>query len=289
VVPINVVTSKLLAMVEANKIELDLLDRNEIAALILRKRGALLPIDYKDFKFTNPEDIASVSRPDMCPYCSQASVIVYNTDVFRGDNHPRSCADVWDTQRFPGPRIFQSFDIGFAELEFALLADGVPIDKLYPLDVDRAFKSLSRIKPSVVQFYDTGGTQLAMYSSKEAVTGSGYNGRIQPGIDNKQPVGIEWNQANIQYQIMAILKGCPNEANARKFLDFALQPQMQAEFAKYIPYGPTNKQAMKYISREVAAKLPTNYLDRAFVLDVQWWADNRSRVGEIWSKWILGK
>ena len=165
----------------------------------------------------------------------------------------------------------------------------MPIDKLYPLDVDRAFKSLSRIKPSVVQFYDTGGTQLAMYSSKEAVTGSGYNGRIQPGIDNKQPVGIEWNQANIQYQIMAILKGCPNEANARTFLDFALQPQRQAEFAKYIPYGPTNKQAMKYISREVAAKLPTNYLDRAFVLDVQWWADNRSRVGEIWSKWILGK
>ncbi|ODV43375.1 hypothetical protein AWV79_17990 [Cupriavidus sp. UYMMa02A] len=45
---------------------------------------------------------------------------------------------------------------GGAELEFALLADGVPKDKLYPIDVQRALKSLDRIKKNVVKWWDTG-------------------------------------------------------------------------------------------------------------------------------------
>ena len=31
----------------------------------------------------------------------------------------------------------------------ALVADGVPKDKLYPLDLDRAFKKLDEIKPHI--------------------------------------------------------------------------------------------------------------------------------------------
>ena len=33
---------------------------------------------------------------------------------------------------------------GAVDLEFALLADGVPKDKLYPIDVNRAFKALAK-------------------------------------------------------------------------------------------------------------------------------------------------
>jgi len=34
-------------------------------------------------------------------------------------------------------------------LEPALMADGVPRNKLYPLDVDRALKKLSELKPHI--------------------------------------------------------------------------------------------------------------------------------------------
>ena len=53
--------------------------------------------------------------------------------------------DYWDAKKFPGPR--GMYNAPTYILEFALIADGVPKDKLYPLDVPRAFKSLDRIKP----------------------------------------------------------------------------------------------------------------------------------------------
>ena len=52
--------------------------------------------------------------------------------------------DFWDTERIPGPRAFR--DLPATTLEAALLADGVPADRLYPLDVDRAFKKLDALR-----------------------------------------------------------------------------------------------------------------------------------------------
>src|SRR5256885_16366801 len=45
---------------------------------------------------------------------------------------------------FPYTTLFRS--------EFALIADGVALDKLYPIDIDRAFRSLDRIKKDVVKW-----------------------------------------------------------------------------------------------------------------------------------------
>ena len=36
------------------------------------------------------------------------------------------------------------------------MADGVPWDKVYPMDIDRAFKSLDRIKPHVDVWWTSG-------------------------------------------------------------------------------------------------------------------------------------
>src|ERR1700756_4310003 len=58
---------------------------------------------------------------------------------------PKSWAEFWDTQRFPGKRSLYCNPSDGSILEIALLADGVPIDKLYPLDVERALKSLEKL------------------------------------------------------------------------------------------------------------------------------------------------
>ena len=50
----------------------------------------------------------------------------------------------WDAKSFPGQRSVRKHPI--YALEMALIADGVPMDKLYPLDVDRAFKKLEQLK-----------------------------------------------------------------------------------------------------------------------------------------------
>jgi putative spermidine/putrescine transport system substrate-binding protein len=207
--------------------------------------------------------------------------------VFKGDNHPHSCAELWDVAKYPGPRMLQSMQAGFPELEFALLADGVPKDKLYPIDIARAFKSMSRIKKNVAKFYDTGGVQVDLLTTKEVVCGSAYNGRIFVGQQKGAPVGIEWNQANTQLQVQCILKGSKNQDNAQRYIDFIMQPSVQAEFSKNIPYGPTNREAFKLLPANVSRNLPNFYDDKIFYQNALWWADNRDQVEKVWNEWSL--
>jgi putative spermidine/putrescine transport system substrate-binding protein len=58
-----------------------------------------------------------------------------------------------------------------------------------------------------------------------------------------------------------------------------------------IPYGPPNRGAFKFIPAAQAARLPSSpeYKPKAFLQDGQWWADNRPKVAERWSQWLLQK
>jgi putative spermidine/putrescine transport system substrate-binding protein len=180
---------------------------------------------------------------------------------------------------------------GAVDLEFALLADGVPKDKLYPIDLDRAFKSLDRVRPSIRKFWDTGALSAQMLADKEVVLGSIWNGRLQAIADKGAPVAIEWNEAALQVQFWGVMKGARNADNAQRFVDFACQPQIQAAHAGLIPYGPTNRQAFKHIKADAATRLPSSpeHKAKAFLHNARWWADNRSTVSERWSQWLLQK
>jgi putative spermidine/putrescine transport system substrate-binding protein len=278
---------KLLAMVEAGNVEIDVGDITELTALVLRKRGALVPLKYESYTFSNPQEYASVRHPDMVGTNYSANCMVYNTQVYAPGKQPKSWAEFWDAKSFPGPRMLQSMNAGFPELEFALLADGVPIEKLYPIDINRAFTSLSRIKPHIAKFYETGGIQVDLLSSREVVLGSAYNGRIHVGMKKGAPVAIEWAAANTQLQVNCILKGAKNQENAQKYIDFIMQPKIQAEFSRQIPYGPTNRKAFELIEREVAQNLPNYFEDKIFYQNAAWWADNRDNVERVWNEWIL--
>jgi putative spermidine/putrescine transport system substrate-binding protein len=287
VVGVPASAGKLLAMVQSGNTEIDVADVTELTALVLERQGALVPVTYDDWKFGKTAEVAKVRRPNMVGSCWTANVICYNTDVFKGDNHPASCADLWNIAKFPGPRMLQSMQAGFPELEFALLADGVAMNKLYPIDISRAFKSMSRIKKNVAKFYDTGGVQVDLLTTKEVVCGSAYNGRIAVGQQKGAPLGIEWNQANNQLQVQCILKGSKNQASAQRFIDFIMQPQVQADFAKYIPYGPTNREAFKLMTPELSRNVPNFFEDKVFYQDAVWWADHRDEVEKIWNEWSL--
>ena len=52
-----------------------------------------------------------------------------------------------------------------------------------------------------------------------------------------------FDQALLDYDGYAIPKGAANKDLAMQFLNEISKPQYQAEFVKYITYGPTNKKA----------------------------------------------
>jgi len=281
---------KLLAMFEAGSMELDIVDAGELGMLSLSQKGALDKINYKGWKLTNPEDMDH-RRDDMVADIYFSTVLGYNTQGFPTGKQPKGWAEFWDLKKFPGPRMLTDLAAGAVDFEFALLADGVPKDKIYPIDLDRAFKSLDRVRPAIRKFWDTGALSAQMLADKEVVLGSIWNGRLQAIADKGAPVAIEWNEAALQVQFWGPLKGAKNAENAQRFIDFACQPRMQAALTEHIPYGPTNRQAFNHIPAAVAARLPSSpeHKPKAFLHNAQWWADNRSKVSERWSQWLLQK
>lgn len=278
------------AMVEAGRVRVDVIDLGDCPITALDRIGALDRIDYDNMKFTDPDDIQpTVRHANIVGNLYFATVLAYNTDVFAPGTHPRSWAEFWDLHKFPGARTLADQKSASCELEFALLADGVPRERLYPVDIDRAFASLDRIRKSVVKWWDTGAISAQLLERKEAVLGGLWNGRAQALIDKGAPLAIEWNEAKQQVQYLGVTKNAPNAANAQRFIDFALQPKVQAEVTRFIAYGPTNTKAFKYVRAEDLPKLPSNpeYYAKSFEQDRQWWTDNLAMVGERWQSWVL--
>ena len=67
---------------------------------------------------------------------------------------PQSWQDFWDVANFPGKQALPDYPTYI--LPMALLADGVPVAELYPLDLDRAFASLEKIKDQVAVWWQAG-------------------------------------------------------------------------------------------------------------------------------------
>jgi putative spermidine/putrescine transport system substrate-binding protein len=292
VVKVPATLGKVLAMFESGNIELDVCDAGELGVLSISQKGALEKINYKSWKLTNPEDFdPAIRRDDMVANIYFSSVLGYNSQTFPTGKQPRSWAEFWDLKTFAGPRMLADMASGAVDLEFALLADGVARDKIYPIDVNRAFKALDRVRPAIRKFWDTGALSAQMLADKEVVLGSIWNGRLQAVADKGASLAIEWNEAMLQTQFWSILKGAKNLENAQRFIEFACQPEIQASHAKHIPYGPTNRQAFKGIPADVAARLPSSpeHKAKAFLQNGKWWADNRAMVSERWSQWLLQK
>jgi putative spermidine/putrescine transport system substrate-binding protein len=281
---------KMLAMVKSGTTELDVADAGLDGLITLNKEGALAPIDYAAWKYANPDDIAKEYRTAVTVgVCLYATVLGYNKETYPTGKQPNDWAEFWDAKAFPGARMLADMASGTPNLEFALIADGVPMDKIFPIDIDRAFKSMSRIKPFIKKFWDTGALSAQMLADKDVVLGSIWNGRLQAIADKGAPLAIEWNQHMLQIQAYGLFKNGPNPKAAQLFLDYAMSPKPNSGLGLEINYGPTNRKSFDLLPAEAIAKLPGSpeNLKRSFLQDVNWWDANRAKVNTIWSKWIL--
>ncbi len=287
VVPVPANTAKLLAMVEADATQLDLVEANGIAILTLEEKGALEPLDTSKFEFTDPADLGVVTE-HYTGYLIFAEALAYNTDAFP-DRHPMSWAEFWDVEAFPGPRMLQDAKAIAPNLEFALLADGVAVADLYPIDVDRAFAKLAEIKPNIVKWHDSGALGASIMAEGTAVLGSLWTNRVIVLKKDGAPLDVEWNQAMRMHEYSAILKNAPNRDNALRLLDFASSPEAQAKTLPVIGLSPFNVKAYELIDPAVAATLPFSPENRPIGFDNNsgWWLENRAEIAERWQEFLL--
>jgi len=174
-------------------------------------------------------------------------------------------------------------------LEQALLADGVPLDKLYPLDVDRAFKVLDKIKPHIAVWWTGGAQSTQLLQSGEVDMTTGWNARLQAAIDGGAPAKIIWNQGLYSIEGWGLPKGGPKADVARQFVRFCSDAKQQAAYTDALAYGPTNLDAYQTISPARAKLLPTSpeNLKQMAIANESWWSANRAKVTERFNSWLL--
>ncbi|MBI3451833.1 MAG: polyamine ABC transporter substrate-binding protein [Rhodospirillales bacterium] len=277
-------TAQFKAMVETRSYIWDVCMLSLSARDILIKQNLLEPIDLK------PGDAPGLMPEALTPLWVgtdvYSTVFAYRTDRL-GSKPPQSWADFWDVQRIPGRRSLRKNPID--TLEQALLADGVPLDKLYPLDIERAFKSLDRIKPHIAVWWTGGAQSSQLLQSGEIDMISLWNARAQAVIDGGTPAKIVWNQGLYSIEGWGIPKGCPRADAARQFAKFCASADQQALFTEFLSYGPTNLNAYKSIPKGRAQSLPTYEanLKLMTIAREDWWSANRAAMNERFNAWIL--
>jgi putative spermidine/putrescine transport system substrate-binding protein len=231
--------TKLLALAKTGGGGIDVIDTDDDTLIQIDRAGGLEPIDYAGFKYTDINDLpAAVRRARYVGHSYFATILGYNTRTYTAGKEPRSWAEYWDTKRYPGPRALPSAAIGEPTLEFALLADGVPMDKLYPLDIARAFRKLGTIRSSIVTFWETGALSAQLLSDNEAALAAIWNTRLYEAKAKGAPVGAQWNQNQGGLVAFGISKGTRNLDAAKRFVDFSLSGATQCDGCGPMPQSP---------------------------------------------------
>jgi putative spermidine/putrescine transport system substrate-binding protein len=217
-----------------------------------------------------------------------STVLAYNADVLK--TPPRSWADFWDIEKYPGKRGMRK-GAKFT-LEFALLADGVKPAEVYktlasPAGVERAFRKLDKIKPHI-QWWEAGAQPPQLLVSGDLVMSSAYNGRIGTAQkEGKTNLKIVWTNHIYDFDSWAITAGTPKRDEAYRFIALASEPQNQAVFSTHIPYGPSNVKAIPLIDKAILAELPTapQNMESALASDPQFWAEYGEDLEQRFNVW----
>lgn len=213
--------------------------------------------------------------------------ISWNTNTIT-ENGPFTWEEFWDTTKFPGKRtIYQN---PMSQFEAILLADGVAIQDMYPLDVDRVFEFLDEHKTDIVSFWSSGAESVELVASGDATLGAVWGGRIIAARNEGQAVTMEINQAILTGDSWVIGKGSTNTEMAQDFIAFATSPQVVADYAiEYPGNAPCNSNAYALMTSDQIAALASNP-DKAssqLLIDVNWWYDNYDAVYERFQAWKL--
>jgi len=270
--------AKLRAMVEAKRVVWDVYNGDNTWGTDLDGQW-LVPLDYSVI----PKDeilagFASKYRDANMIYSIQ---LAYNTDTVK--QAPTGWADFFDLKKFPGKRGVMDYSAG-GIFEIALLADGVPADHLYPLDLDRAIRKLDTVKSSLV-FWQSGAQSEDLVGSGEVSMVMTYNARAFD-VKNvqKKPVDYVFAGQILAAAYLTVPKGSEHVDEAMKLISYAVSKDVNGKLSAALPVAPSNTGATPDAAMKPA--LATSHFDEAHsTFDDQWISQNSGELEKRYQAW----
>lgn len=230
--------------------------------------GILEEVDWSQYVDVADFDAAGGVHPCGIPTSTVVNGLVYDADVFP-DGGPRTWADFWDVEKFPGNRALLSRP---TVIVTALLADGVPTNEIMsvlnsPGGVDRAFAKLDELKPHI-RWWRAGQEPLEMMANKEVVMAQAWNGRIASAVLN------DGRNFKVSYeggvtggnQFVGIMKGTKALDRSIEFISHMVSPEPLAEYIEILKSMSASTKAASLASSELAQFLPSEeQMSNAFI------------------------
>lgn len=276
--------------VDAEDVTWDVLALPAEDALTLARTNYLEPIDFDVVVKTSlvPEIVLQYS----VGAAFFSTIIAYPADR---QTPPRDWREFWNVSPLESPdsevrpedlRTLRRSPVG--TLEFALLADGVTMADLYPLDLERAFASLDRIRGYVIDWYEDGKQPIELIVADQVAMASAWNVRAwQLGVTTE--IGTQWNGGMLSADMWAVPRGAPNKDLAMDYINFATRAIPSANFARLVPFGPVNQESSALLDPERLKVMPTapEHFDSQFIQNWAWWADNGEAITLRFEDWLL--
>lgn len=274
------------AQAAAGNVTWDLVDLGEEDALALVDAGLVQPLP-DDVKADLVEAVGAENVTEYgISFASYGSVIACNAAA--ADACPTTPAEFWDVEAFPGRRTM--YGDGWSDaLVYALLADGVAKEELFPLDVDRAFAKLDEIKPHVNVWWTTGDQSQQIFRDEEVVMGILWDARASGLREQGVDVQLSFEGSPIARDLLVVPAGAPNAEAAFEFLRwYATHPEAGAVWIEEMGYGVANPEAYAGMPAEVIADMggaPEN-MAKGVTMDVGALRQIREEVLPRWNEWL---
>ncbi len=275
---------KLRAMVESGNVEWTVTELGGQDFVRAKQMNLLEPLDLSIVDLSRYP--TAVRDTHVFPSSVYSTVMAFRTDVFPNGTHPKGWAEFWDVRRFPGPRALRNHPVD--NLEFALLADGVAMDKIYPIDMDRAFAKLDQIRQHVTVWWTTCAQPAQLLVEREVVRASVWNFRFYDIARRGAPGAVEWQGGCAKQNAGGIPRGARHAHWANQFLQVMTMPQLQAVYATELAYPGLHPDTLNFVEESVKPHLPTTpaNLEKQFWLGVDWWTDHGQRAQEAGNRWM---
>lgn len=198
---------------------------------------------------------------------------------------PSNPQEFWDVKAFPGRRSVVA--VAAEILPIAVQAAGVPRDKVYPIDIDLAFKKLEEIKPHVTVWPTSGDQMQQLLRSREVDMQIMWSGRAFDLRKQGVPLQFKWDGGVREISYLTVLKGAANKDAAFKFVEyFATHPEQQARRVELLAYASSHKDVNKHLPDDIKPFLTTSHLDKMVVENGEWGFANKEEILRRWSAFL---
>ena len=271
---------KLRAMVEEGAVTSILL---ELGSPELEQAKALDLVEPLDWDAIGPEPMFEEAKGEYgYGYQYYSTIMAWREDA----KAPQSWQDFWDVANFPGKRALPDYPTYI--LPMALLADGVPVAELYPLDLDRAFASLEKIKDQVAVWWQAGAQPPQLLKDNEVQYAVSWSGRVagQEGID------YTFKDGQLDLAFFVVPKGADANQKALAngiFYEMSV-PENQAVAADVVSYTGNSPDLERLLPKDRIGEFPTTAANKEvqFLSNAKWWFENAEEVETRWQEFKLG-